>query len=56
MKLGMEAGLGPDYIVLDGNPAAPPKRGTASNFHPMSVVAKWLPISATSDREVVGLF
>ena len=23
MKLGMEAGLGPDYIVLDGNPAAP---------------------------------
>ena len=28
MKLGMEIGLDPDHIVLDGDPA-PPKKGTA---------------------------
>jgi len=33
MKLGM-------HIVLDGDPAAPPERGTAPNFRPISVVAK----------------
>jgi len=26
MVLGMEVGLGPDHIVLDGDPAPPPKR------------------------------
>ena len=36
-----EAGLGPGHIVLDGDPASP-KRGTAPNFRPMSVVAKRL--------------
>jgi len=41
MKLGMEVGLSPSHIVLDGHPA-PPKRGTAPNFRPMSVVAKGL--------------
>ena len=41
MKLGMEVGLGPGDIVLDGDPAAPlPQRGTATNFRLMSVVAK----------------
>jgi len=30
------------HIVLDGNPAPLPKRGTAPIFWPMSVVAKWL--------------
>jgi len=29
-------------IVLHGDPAPPPQRGTASNFRPMSVVAKRL--------------
>jgi len=29
MKLGMEVGLGPGHIVLDGDPAPLPKRGTA---------------------------
>ena len=29
MKLGMEVGLGPGHIVLDGDPSAP-KRGTAA--------------------------
>ena len=28
MKLGMQVGLGPDHIVLDGEPAPPPQRGT----------------------------
>jgi len=33
MLLGMEVGLGPDYIVLDGDPAPPPpKRGHSSQF------------------------
>jgi len=42
MTLGVEVGLGPDHIVLDGNPAPLPKRGTAHNLRPMSVVAKRL--------------
>ena len=42
MKLGLEVGLGPGHIVLDGDPAPSPKRDTAPNFRPMSVVAKWL--------------
>ena len=29
MKLGVEVGLGPGHIVLDGDPA-PPKKGTAA--------------------------
>jgi len=41
MPLGMEADLGPGDVVLDGDPA-PPKRGTAPSFRPMSVVAKRL--------------
>ena len=40
MKLGMQIGLGPDHIVLNGDPAPPPQRNTAPNFRPMSVVAK----------------
>jgi len=27
MPLGMEVGLGPDDIVLDGDPTAPPQKG-----------------------------
>jgi len=36
-------------IVLDGDPALPPKRGTVPNFRPMSVVAKrgWMDQDAT---------
>ena len=29
MKLGMQVGLGPGHIVLDGDPAPRPQRGTA---------------------------
>ena len=45
MPLGTEVGLGPNDIVLDGDPAAPsPKRGQSPlpNFRPMSIVAKLL--------------
>ena len=42
MSLGMEVGIVPGQIVLDGDPAAPPQRGTASHFRPISVVAKQL--------------
>ena len=50
MPLGTEVGLGPCHIVLGGDLAPPKKRGTVSpTFRPMSVVAKWLPISATAE-------
>jgi len=43
MPLGMEVGLSPGDFVLDGDPAPYPKRGgAATNFWPMSIVAKWL--------------
>jgi len=43
MSLGAEVGVSPRYIVLDGDPLPPPRKmGTAANFRPMSVVAKWL--------------
>ena len=41
MPLRREVGLHPSSIVLDGDPA-PPKRGTAPSFRPMSIVAKRL--------------
>jgi len=41
-ETGMHLGLGSGHIVLDAHPAALPKRGTAPNFRPISVVAKWL--------------
>jgi len=40
MKLGMQVGLAPGHIALDGDPAPLPQRGTAPNFRPISVVAK----------------
>ena len=39
MPLGMEIGLGPRHIVLDGDPT-PPQKGDTINFRPMSVVAR----------------
>jgi len=42
MPLGMEVGLDPGHIVLDGDPVPPQKKeGTvAPTFQPMSIVAK----------------
>jgi len=34
MKLGMEVGLGPDHIVLDGDPAPPPHGHSPTIFRP----------------------
>jgi len=50
MKFGVEVGLVTGHIVLDGDPP-PPKRGTALNFRPMSMVAvaKRSPISAVAE-------
>jgi len=50
MKLGMEVGLGLRQIVLNGDPAPLPQRGTAPNFRSVSIVAKWSPISATAEH------
>ena len=48
-KLGTQVGLGPGHIVLDGDPALLPPKGTAhSNFRPISVAAKmaaWIKMS-----------
>ena len=32
MPLGMEVGLGPGHIVLDGDPALPPQKGHSPQF------------------------
>jgi len=42
MPLGTEVGLGPGHVVLDGEPAPPPQRGTAPNFRLIFVVSKCL--------------
>jgi len=50
MLLGTEVGLGPDDIVLDGDPALSPKMGTAApTFRLVSIVTKRSPISATAE-------
>jgi len=41
MPFGTEVKLGLGDVVLDGV-AAPPKRGTAPSFRPMSIMAKQL--------------
>jgi len=41
MKLGMQVGLGPGHIVLDGDAAPHAPKGHIPNF-PVSVVAKCL--------------
>ena len=43
MPLGMEVNLGPGYLVLDGDPTPPTKKGAEPPiFRPMFIVAKWL--------------
>jgi len=44
MKLGVQVGLSPGHIVLDGDLAPHPQKvGTVfPNFRPMSIAAKWL--------------
>ena len=50
IAVGMEMGLGPGQIVLDGDPAPLPKRGQTAeppraNFRPIFIVAKRLDAS-----------
>jgi len=50
MPLGIEEGLGPGHIVLDGVQWGPsPPQRPLPTFRPMSVVAKQSPISATAE-------
>jgi len=43
MPLDREVGLVPSDILLDGDPAPPPQKGTEyPNFRPMSIMAKRL--------------
>ena len=43
MKLGVQIGLGPGHIVLDGDPApSPSPKGAQPQFSAISVAAKWL--------------
>jgi len=42
MKLGVQVGLGPGHIVLDGGPTLLPKGAESPYFRPISVVTKWL--------------
>ena len=46
MPLGMEIGFVPGDIVLDGDPAPPPKKkgrtAAAPTIRPMSIVTKWM--------------
>jgi len=49
MALGMEVGLGPGHIVLDGDPALlPKKRSPLPNFRPISIASNgWMHQDAT---------
>jgi len=50
LGLGTKVGLGPGHIVLDGDPCSSPRKGHSSprSFRPISIVAKRLPIAATT--------
>jgi len=51
MPLGMEVGLDPSDIALDGDPTPPPQKGgTATNFWPICVMVKRPPISAIAQH------
>jgi len=50
MPLGMEVGLDPGHIVLDGDPALPQKGAQQPlTFRTMFIVVKRSPISATAE-------
>jgi len=44
MKLGLQVGLGPGHVVLDGDPTPFPLRGTPPNFWPICCgqMARWI--------------
>ena len=50
MPVGTEVDLSLGHIVSDGDPALPERGTEAPSFWPMSMVAKWSPISATTEH------
>jgi len=42
MKLGVQIGLGPGHIVLDGDPAPLLQRGGAPYIRPIYVMSAWI--------------
>ena len=52
-NLGMEVGLGPGHIALDGDPVSPAKGAQPSNFRPVYAVAKHAPISAVAEHNFI---
>ena len=50
MALGMQVGLGPGHIVLDGDPTPLPRGAQPPRFRPPSFVAKRSFISATAEK------
>jgi len=53
MPFGSKVRLGPDHILLDGDPALSTKGAQRPGFWPMSVVAKWSPILAVVEGHFV---
>jgi len=58
--IGTEVDLGPGHIVLDRDPASPPRKGHSSRAEPPSLFSPcllWLrsPISATAELLLVTL-
>ena len=51
MPLGTVVGLGPGHIVLDGDPAPPPKRGTVVSPPKKSIVPRLLWPNGWMDQE-----
>ena len=55
MKLSMEVSLGPDHIVLDGNPAPPPQTGHGPEFSVhvcCGQTARWIKIPLGMEVEL----
>ena len=55
MKLGIQVGLGPNHIVLDGDPALPPPKGAEPHFSAhtcCSQIAGWIKMALGTE---VGL-
>jgi len=55
MKLGMEVGLGPSHIVLDGDPAPPPQKSTVPQFSAHVCCGQTHLLIKTALRRAVGL-
>ena len=50
MPLGTKVGLGPGHIVLQGDPAPPPKKG-----HSLSTCLKLVQVGRVPKRERLGI-